>query len=384
MNLKDIRFDCRFYNGYKPCGKSLECKGCPYYEPRGTRILLIKLGAMGDVLRTTPILTALKKKYPCSFISWLTDSASYPLLSNNKFIDRLLVFGLKDILPVVAEEFDILINLEKEHRALALAKLVNATSKCGFALTEYGTLGVFNKASEYALMLGLSDELKFRQNQKSYQEIIFEMAELEYNGEEYILELSEQGKRFAERFAKKHRTEEYKHLVGIHTGSGSVFRSKQWTLEGWLELIMELIQSPDVGVVLMGGEAERELNNTLMQRLGTQAERVIDAGCDNSVEEFIGITNLCEVVVALDSLAMHVAIALRKKVVAIFGPTAPQEIDLYGRGIKVVAECELAPCYRNECDIRPRCMEKLTGTEVASKVKELLCSPQNSSSTIAE
>lgn len=372
MKIEDIRFDCRFYNGYKPCGKSLECKDCNSYEPRGTRILIIKLGAMGDVLRTTPLLTGLKKKYPGSFITWLTDPVSYPLLCNNHLIDRLLTFNFADILTLLAEEFDILINLEKEQRALALARLINATSKYGFALTEFGTLGIFNKESEYALMLGLSDELKFKQNQKSYQEIIFEMVGLKYGGEEYILELTEQGKQFAERFAKTHNTDRYKYIVGIHTGSGSVFRSKQWTLDGWLELIMELINTHGIGVILMGGESERDLNSRLMQKIGSQSKQIIDAGCDNTVEEFIGVMSLCDLVVALDSLAMHVAIGLRKKVVAIFGPTAPQEIDLYGRGIKVIAECEFAPCYRNACDLHPRCMEKLSGAEVASKVKELL------------
>ncbi|MCX7766040.1 MAG: hypothetical protein N2246_04970, partial [Candidatus Sumerlaeia bacterium] len=51
-----IKFDCKYYLGYKPCGKSLMCEGCQYYAPMGKRILIIKLGAMGDVLRTTPLL----------------------------------------------------------------------------------------------------------------------------------------------------------------------------------------------------------------------------------------------------------------------------------------------------------------------------------------
>ncbi|MCX7765720.1 MAG: glycosyltransferase family 9 protein, partial [Candidatus Sumerlaeia bacterium] len=161
-------------------------------------------------------------------------------------------------------------------------------------------------------------------------------------------------------------------IIGIHTGSGSVFRTKAWTLKGWTELIEELNQLPNTAIILMGGEAEYEFNTQLKTMLDHHRLRIIDAGCQNSLADFIGILNCCDVVVGLDSLAMHLAIALKKKVVAIFGPTCPQEIDLYGNGKIVVAESDCTPCYRQHCDKSPRCMEKLSGRVVARAVYELL------------
>lgn len=379
----DIKFDCKYYLGYKPCGKSLTCKDCQFYVPMGKRILIIKLGAMGDVLRTTPLLRALKRKYPRSHISWLTDAGSSELLFNNPFIDRLLIFRLDNIIPLLAEKFDLVISLDKEKSALALAQLVKAKKKLGFSLTEFGTLGIFNRESEYALMLGLSDELKFKLNKKSYQQIIFQMVGLRYAGEEYVLELSERSKQTTENFRQQYKLQRYDQVVGIHTGSGSVFRTKAWTIKGWTELIEELNHLPATAIILMGGAAESEFNFRFKAVLNRRRLRIIDAGCQNSLADFIGILNCCDVVVGLDSLAMHLAIALKKKVVAIFGPTCPQEIDLYGNGKIVVAESDCAPCYRQYCDKLPRCMDKLSGRVVARAVCELLLpAPTNKSARV--
>ncbi len=372
MKIGDIRFDCRFYTGYKPCGKSLECTRCKYYEPRGVRILIIKLAAMGDALRTTSLLRGLKKKYPASFITWVTDSPSIPLLSHNSYIDRLLEFSFDDVISLLAEEFDILINLEKEQRALGLAQLVYARDKRGFALNEFGTLGIYNPESEYALVLGLDDELKFRLNQKTYQEIIFEMACLPYKGEEYVLEVPGAAQDFGKQFFERSRLNSCTQVVGIHSGCGTVFRTKRWTVDGWAERIRLLVRDSSIGVVLMGGNAERELNRSILEKLGDKQDRVVDAGVDNSIEQVMGIMSRCDLIVGLDSLAMHIAIGLRKKLVALIGPTSHTEIDIYGRGEKILGECEDAPCYRNECNRSPRCMEKISPQRVADAVREHL------------
>ena len=156
--MKLVRTDCRYYLGYKPCGKQEGCEDCPHYEPWRSRILIIKLAAMGDVLRTTPILPSLKRRQPDAHVTWITDADAIPLLRYNSLIDRLLPFEPVSWLELEACEFDLLLNFEKETRALALAKRVSAREKRGFAPSPHGTLDIFNEESFYAWLLGLSDE----------------------------------------------------------------------------------------------------------------------------------------------------------------------------------------------------------------------------------
>jgi heptosyltransferase-2 len=77
-------------------------------------------------------------------------------------------------------------------------------------------------------------------------------------------------------------------------------------------------------------------------------------------------------VVTGDTTAMHLAIGLKKKVIALFGPTCAQEIELYDRGEKVVSSIHCAPCYRRKCEVSPNCMEAITAEEVMKKIKGLL------------
>jgi len=220
------RPDCRYFLGDRPCKFKRICKECEDYQPMGKRILLVKLAAIGDVLRTTPLLTGLKRVYPQSHITWVVDKEAYPLLQENPLIDRLLAFDFASTLPLELETFDLVLGLEKEPRGAALASKVKADLKKGFGLGPEGNIHPLNRASEYALFLGLSDEEKFYRNQKSYPELIFEIAEIDYRQEEYLLYLSPADTDFAERFAKKAGLKRGEVVIGLNTGAGGVFANK--------------------------------------------------------------------------------------------------------------------------------------------------------------
>ena len=72
----NFRSDCRFFTGRSPCvfhkKEGMACHNCPHYSPVGKQILIVKLGAAGDVIRTTPILRKLKEIHPDAVITWVT------------------------------------------------------------------------------------------------------------------------------------------------------------------------------------------------------------------------------------------------------------------------------------------------------------------------
>jgi heptosyltransferase-2 len=103
---------------------------------------------------------------------------------------------------------------------------------------------------------------------------------------------------------------------------------------------------------------------------------VIDGGCENTLGQFAGLVNLCDLVVTGDTTALHLAVGLRKKVVALFGPTCAQEIELYGRGEKIVSLLTCAPCYRRSCSRSPNCMEAISVEEVLRTINRLLDRPR--------
>src|SRR3989338_7923742 len=91
------------------------------------RICIIKLGALGDVVRTLPIAQAIKKKYPDAEIDWITRKEAAPLVQGCKYVNNV------NTLPFIPQEtYDVLYNLDFEEEATALALKIEAKEKRGF------------------------------------------------------------------------------------------------------------------------------------------------------------------------------------------------------------------------------------------------------------
>ncbi|MCF6150577.1 MAG: glycosyltransferase family 9 protein [Candidatus Kuenenia sp.] len=366
-------FDCRFFASEKPCKFKLDCpidSSCPRYAPMGKRILIIKLAAIGDVLRTTPILPVLKERYPSSYITWITDRASLPVLEDNPFIDRLLFVNLENTLRLQVEKFDLLICLDKDATATSLASIVKAETKLGFALSDKGHIYFSNKEAEHLLRLGVSDELKFHQNTKTYQQLTFEALGLNEKYGEYIITLPDKYNAYAINHLKNSGINNGKLIIGLNTGAGKRFATKRWEVSSFVELADKLQEDLQAQILLLGGPEEVERNKEIASLTKT---KVIDSGCHHSLKEFMGLINQCHLIVTGDTLALHLSIALKKLIVTFFGSTCYQEIDLYNRGKSLVAHVECSPCYKGNCDTMI-CMKKISANDVFDACKKVLAS----------
>ena len=354
-----LKLDCRHYLGDRPCRKG--CQGeCQYYEPMGHRILLIKLAALGDVIRTEALLPGLKNAFPTSHITWVSRADGCRMLAGNPLIDRRLEYGAETLCRLQCEKFDLVINLDKEPGPAALAMQVTAEDKRGIGLSSHGTICPLNEEAHYYFALGLSDHLKFEDNQSSYQRLIYEALGLPYDGERYSLFPSAADEDHARAVLRRAGVRENEELVGLNTGAGSTFANKTWPAEKFVTLTKNLLGRGDCRVMLLGGPEEVEKNDWIAQQTGPQ---VIHPGCRHSELEFAALVHRCSAILTGDTTAMHVAIALRVPVVVLFGPTCPQEIDLYGRGVRLVAKIGCAPCYKRHCDYSPNCMDMISVTQ---------------------
>lgn len=377
MNEK-IATDCRFFSGEKPCvfhkEHGVKCGDCRYYSPVRERILIIKMGAKGDVLRTTCILTGLKEKYPDSYVTWVVEKRSQELLQNIDLIDRILEFSLETVTILQAEKFDLVLSLDSSVVSSALAQGIDAHEKRGFGLNNEGKVYPFNPEAEEWFRMGIFDDVK-RKNKKTHQEIMFGICGIGLINQtstkgtyEIIVRLSEEEKEFARLFSEEGGVPGSSPVVGLNTGSGSRWLLKKWRRDGFLELIKKLHEK-GAKVLLFGGEEEKERNLWLKKN---SPFPVIDTGSGNSLRHFFALLSLCDVVVAGDTLAVHAALGLKKKVVVLFGPTSSSEIELYGRGKKVVAPMDCVGCYREICNRNPACMDEITVDAIFSAIARLL------------
>jgi ADP-heptose:LPS heptosyltransferase len=158
-----------------------------------------------------------------------------------------------------------------------------------------------------------------------------------------------------------------KPVIGLNVGVGTKWPSKGWPLKKWQDLI-EKLGNDKYNLLLLGGPEEIAITN----QLKAEYKYLINTGCDNSLLEFSAIIDLCDLVISADTLALHIATALNKKITALFGPTSSNEIELYGKGIKLSSADGCKCYYKKYCSQETSCMEKINAEMVIEAISSLL------------
>nr|HPJ71414.1 glycosyltransferase family 9 protein [bacterium] len=265
-------------------------------------------------------------------------------------------------------EFDLAVNLDTSPLSAGLLSLARAREKVGFDLDERGRVRPLGDAARELLETSVFDDLK-RANRRTYQEIVSGILGLEPPVGGVVLNLLPAEREAGRIFAIRNGLDECRLTVGVNTGGGGRWRYKRWTETGTVELIRRLRGELDAQVVLFGGPEEEERNARILEAAGPQ---VIDAGCRNSLRGFFSRLAQVDILVASDTMALHAALGLGKKVAALFGPTSAWEIELYGRGERVVAPVPCQCCYLNDCEVSPNCMDSITAERVMESLVRLL------------
>jgi ADP-heptose:LPS heptosyltransferase len=358
-----IRTDCFHFRGHVPCTphkeRGVHCEDCPEFRPRTGRILIIKLGAAGDVIRTTPLLAPLRRDYPDHCITWVSD---FPALVPSA-ADEAMPLDPVTLLWLRQTSFDLVINLDKDRQACALAREIDTKQRWGFTLDDDGlctpvTEGVTSAMAAAArdkFLTGLFDDV----NQActlSYPQEIFAICGYEFAGEEYVLDRPTDVPDFD---LPAGRT-----IVGLNTGCGGRWTSRLWPEDRWADLARDL-QAAGYAVVLLGGPQEDEKNRRLADASGACYPGHF------SLEHFIGLMDRCDVVVTAVTMAMHIALGLGKKLVLFNNIFNANEFEMYGRGRILAPRQECTCFFQPTCRNESFCMETLDVGAVCSAVDEL-------------
>jgi ADP-heptose:LPS heptosyltransferase len=358
IGLREIAWDCRFFVGDRPCvwhKRTGALCTCEKYEPVEERVLIIKLDAMGDVLRSTALLPPLAEAHPRAAITWITRKESVPLLQRNPFVAEVLELGPEALVHLQTRTFDRVINLDASKTSAALASAARSGRKDGFVLDERGFVQPTNDAARRWLEAGIFDDIK-RQGTATYQDRMAEILGLTGRKHRYVFELGDEEIERARAHLDSIGLDLERPVVGLNTGAGGRWPLKQWREDGYLELVTRLGRQEDVQFLVLGGPGERERND----RFKRAFPALLDPGCDNTARHFAALLSHCDVVVTGDTLAMHLSLALGKRTVVLFGPTSAAEIELYGLGEKVVPAMTCLSCYKTSCDFVPNCMDLIS------------------------
>lgn len=363
-------------------------------------ILLIKLSALGDVVHTFPLLNKLRTRYPKARIDWLVASDIAELLKQNPAINNVIEFPRDDwstpwrwtpyaraarlIATLRAAQYDLVLDLQGQLRSAVFAFTSGAPVRIGF---DKPRAEIWKTLSRQ-----LPDEAKKHAWQGAREgswlaythHITLPTLDLHpverYLGIAPLLGLDAAAPDFSfpipqEAIKRIDALLDYydigKAKLLTVMAPGTNWDTKQWRSDGFAEVARHFLKK-DFAVVLIGSDGER----ALCQEIAKLAPGAVDLAGETTLSELAALVRRATICVSNDSGPMHLAVAVDRPAVSVFGPTDPVWAGPYRHaGAVLRVELPCSPCYLRElsrCTHGHACMEKVTAAAVIERVEAIV------------
>jgi lipopolysaccharide heptosyltransferase I len=335
-------------------------------EPVPRRILIVLLGAIGDVVRALPLLGRLRQAFPEAHIAWAVEPKSAPIIEQHPWLDELIIYDRRHapwsffgfLRRIRRRRFDVTLDLQRHMKSGIISRVSGAPQRIGFARINAKEFN--HRFATRHIQPQPRMRLKLMQYQAFGDALGVAPAPIAFG---LALPAQEQARASA-MVAGGARPR-----VAIILGSS--WPSRLYFPEMIAATIRELAHPKDSRAfhpVLIGGAGESALAEQVVSELG--AIDVTNLAGRTSLRDLIGIFGECDAAFGPDSGPMHIAAAVGCPIVSLWGSTAPERSAPWGNERFVIrGEIPCHPCYLRECPIGRECMHRIDPLEVARKVR---------------
>lgn len=336
------------------------------------KILILKPSSLGDVVQALPVLRLLKLHWPASEIYWWIDAHLAPLLEGDPDLTGIARFKRDrwaapkhwtEIARVIRwmrkQKFDWVIDLQGLLRSGTFAWFANGKFLVGLDEAREGARGFYDIAVSRASYHTHAVDW--------YLEVLRRLNVPVHSNFNWLPERVT----VARAIREKWQTDNARWII---LQPGARWLNKRWPAENFAGLTRQLAAAhPDFRFAILGGADDRELGKAIAR---VAPNRCLDLTGKISLPEMVEWIRLGTLMVSNDTGPMHVAAALGKPLVAIFGPTEPRRTGPYGRTKDVLQTATLpcVPCMKNRCAYHKplECLHSIRVSLVASRVEEQL------------
>ena len=334
-------------------------------------ILIIRLSAIGDVVFSSPLIKALRHRYPDAKISWLVEPAAAPLLKNNADLDEVIIWPKgewkklwqqRKFLTLLGElgrlrkqlkmkQFDLAIDLQGLMKSGMWAYLSGASERIGLGSKEGSARLMTNVVARHGDDPRIGSE---------YYHLAIAMG-LNVDTFEMDIALSEQDQSYAAEFRANG---EYAVICPFTTRP-----QKHWLESRWPELAEQIMQQQGIPVMMLGGPADVEA----AARIHAANDKIINLVGKSSLTHTAAVIQQSALLIGVDTGLTHMGIAFNVPTLALFGSTCPYSETTRDNARVLYHKMECSPCRRNpSCDGDFTCMKKLTIEEIMQNVTEVM------------
>ena len=335
-------------------------------------ILIIKMSALGDVIHAIPCADALRKLYPEARISWLVHPQFSAFVPEPPMVDEVIFFNKAEFNELSfsdkikklcslrrelhAKKFDLVIDLQGLFKSAVIAWLTGCPNRIGYNDLREGS-GFISKAIH-----GPNDKGHVIQQ---YLDVIRYLGSDVKEPVFPMPTLTSEKQQMRDLLLSEKPNINWQKTVALVPGAGWV--TKEWPTEHFVELARRLIADGNT-VILAGGPAEvakgEEIEHTL------DSVMVINLIGKTKLRELAALMGIVSLCVGGDTGPVHIAAAMGRRIVALFGPSSGHRAGPYGKKVTIINSNEkCCPCFKRKCPINKNCMEKITVDEVYAACK---------------
>ncbi len=364
-----------------------EGRASPTREERGVhdaeRILVIRLGALGDVIRTLPAVKALRSRYPGAHLTWLVEPSAAGVVERAEFVDEAMIFPREDLVEFLkaadglslvrrlgqfvrrlrARRFDLVLDFHGILKSGLLARISGAPIRFG-----YGRRGAREFSELFAnrnVDLPNSRVSRYERNAALVKALI---PDVEISRGPFLAPSTLAEARLTARLRISHREREVGFVL-IHPGSSPRASHKRYAPVAWAEVARRLSrEGVSVWIAAGGGRRDRSAVDEIL-RLGEGA--IVAAPETREFDDLLALLARASVFVSCDSGPLHAASLSGVPVVQLLGPTDPIQNEpwRYSPSRRAHIPLPCSPCRRGCVD--PACMRVIAPASVVEKIMRL-------------
>ncbi|HEY1746737.1 MAG TPA: lipopolysaccharide heptosyltransferase II [Xanthobacteraceae bacterium] len=358
-----------------------------------SKILLIKLSAVGDVIHTMPVLNKLRRRYPEAQLDWLVTPAIGELLRQHPAISNVVEFARDDWsapwrpLRLAAKlrrtRYDLVVDMHGQFRTAIFALATGAPVRIGFDRPRKSVWDAsprkFPEETRKHAWQGAREgswlaythhipvpTLDLHAVDRYVN--VGPLLGLDGGAADFSFPISAEANNRIEALLDYYGAAGKKFAV---LAPGTIWETKQWRRAGFAEVAHHFLQK-GFAVVLAGAARER----AVCAEVAKLEPGVINLAGETTLTELAALIRRAAICVTNDSGPMHLAVALDRPVVSIFGPTDPIWIGPYRRTDAVLqANLACSPCYLRQlsrCPNEHRCMTEVSATAVVERVEAVM------------
>ena len=341
------------------------------------RVVVRGTNWVGDVVMTIPALRELRRVLPQAHITLATRSWAVGLFDEADFLDELLIYdrGKRDVRATLRQarewrrrEFDLAVLFQNAFEAALIAVGGRVPARLGYATD--GRRALLTHPIAPPVWRGERNEVFY------YLNIVSELEKLLHGASNVMarepvfdLKVSETRREKAREMLCAEGASEARPLVALCPGSTNS-RAKRWPAARFAEVGDRAIAELGASVALIGSADELDVSREVA---GLMKHEPLMLTGRTSLAEVVAVLSLADVLVTNDTGPAHIAAALNRPTLVIFGPTIPTTTRPLSKIAEVIRRPpDCAPCMLRDCPIDHRCMTAISTDEVFARVSSLI------------